>query len=291
MHGLLALGSLVLITHPTARVALRHSAVLSSNLQPPTSVCSNHVAERSPLMMCLQPPPPSPPAPSVPAAATTNEATSDGAGPLLVLVDDQAGMRSAVQKYLAQSGFRCSAYPSAEAALHAMAGAPPPDAVVTDVVMPGGMDGLAFVRTLRAHPQLCAVPVVLLTAKGLTPDRIAGYAAGCSAYIPKPFDPEELVAVLRSLTANTALHRSALLGTEVSALRADMSQVKQVRRSHQYLALIIREQDVGSRPRERHPVCPSTMLSACWALPRFSQPFAAAAWNAAASSGPASAVS
>ena len=192
---------------------------------------------------------PLPPSPPAAASADADEATPSntaGAGALLFLVDDQAGMRSAVQKYLVQSGFRVSAFASAEDALHAMNGAPAPDAVVTDVVMPGGMDGLAFTRTLRADPHLCAVPIVLLTAKGLTPDRIAGYGAGCNAYLPKPFDPDELVAVLKTLTANTKLHRSALLGSEVSALRQEVAEVRQLMRGMLQLQAAQQQQLAGA---------------------------------------------
>jgi DNA-binding response OmpR family regulator len=138
------------------------------------------------------------------ASPVAAAAADDGdAGPLLFLVDDQPGMRSAVERYLSQRGFRCRAFESAMDALNALGTtSPPPDALVTDVLMPGGMDGLELLRSVRADARLCAVPVVLLTARGLTADRIAGYDAGCSAYVAKPFDPEELVAVLRALTSN-----------------------------------------------------------------------------------------
>ena len=71
------------------------------------------------------------------------------------------------------------------------------------------------------------MPVVLLTAKGLTADRIAGYDAGCSAYIAKPFDPEELVSVLRALTSNALLARAAMVDTEIASLRAELASVRQ----------------------------------------------------------------
>ena len=167
--------------------------------------------------------------PIIAAAAPDDDDDVDdaGAGPLLFLVDDQPGMRSAVERYLSHRGFRCRTFESAPDALRAIArSTPPPDALVTDVLMPGGMDGLDLLRAVRADVRLCAVPVVLLTAKGLTSDRIAGYDAGCSAYVAKPFDPEELVAVLRALTSNALLARAALLGTEVTSLRTELANTR-----------------------------------------------------------------
>lgn len=151
------------------------------------------------------------------ASASTTPASGDASsasdiGPKLFLVDDQVGLRSAVSQYLSQRGFRCEAFSSAEEVLEALARAkPPPDALVADVLMPGGMDGLDLLRTVRADSRLCAMPVVLLTARGLTADRVAGYDAGASAYVSKPFEPEELVAVLRSITRNSLLARTRTL--------------------------------------------------------------------------------
>ena len=182
--------------------------------------------------ICSQRWPPAPMQDSTAAAAAeeVDEGSADlpTRGPRLFLVEDQQGMRTAVHRYLTQRGFRCEAFASGAEALRVMAESPPPDALITDVMMPDDIDGLDLLRAIRADPQLCGVPVVLLTARGLTPDRIAGYEAGASAYITKPFDPEELVAVLRALTGNALLARSALLGNEVATLRAEVAQMRQL---------------------------------------------------------------
>jgi CheY-like chemotaxis protein len=118
-------------------------------------------------------------------------------GARLVLIDDQMGMRNAVQNYLTQHGFECDAFASGADALRAMLTAPPPpDLIVADVLMKG-VDGLSLLQRIRAEPMLCAVPLVLLTAKGLTSDRIAGYNAGASAYLTKPFDPDGRTSLIR----------------------------------------------------------------------------------------------
>ena len=62
-----------------------------------------------------------------------------------------------------------------------------------------GMDGYALVRNLRASPRSRLIPIIFLTAKDETSDRIAGFHTGVDAYITKPFEPEELIAVVRSI--------------------------------------------------------------------------------------------
>lgn len=76
-----------------------------------------------------------------------------------------------------------------------------PDLIVSDVRMPR-MDGYALARRLRAVPQYELIPIVFLTAKGETEDRIEGFRSGVDAYLTKPFEPDELTAVVRNI-----LHR------------------------------------------------------------------------------------
>jgi DNA-binding NarL/FixJ family response regulator len=73
-----------------------------------------------------------------------------------------------------------------------------PDLVVSDVMMPQ-VSGYEFLKQLRDDPRFQHLPVVFLTARGMTKDRIAGFRAGVDGYIAKPFDPDELVAVIENL--------------------------------------------------------------------------------------------
>jgi DNA-binding NarL/FixJ family response regulator len=75
---------------------------------------------------------------------------------------------------------------------------------------------------------LCHMPVVLLTARGLSPDRIAAFRAGASAFISKPYDPQELVEVLRSLMTNALLARGAGMESEMRALREEVASLRQL---------------------------------------------------------------
>src|SRR5918912_1592155 len=70
--------------------------------------------------------------------------------------------------------------------------------MMSDIRIPG-VDGHALVRNPRAAPRTRPVPIVFLTAKDETADRIAGFRTGVDAYLTKPFEPEELVAVVKSI--------------------------------------------------------------------------------------------
>lgn len=73
-----------------------------------------------------------------------------------------------------------------------------PDVVLLDVLMPG-MDGLEVSRTMAQDPELCNIPVIMLSALEQATDVSAGYAAGARAYLGKPFSPSDLVDVIECL--------------------------------------------------------------------------------------------
>jgi DNA-binding NarL/FixJ family response regulator len=114
-----------------------------------------------------------------------------------LVVDDEEGIRNAVGTLLQENGFAVCLCPDATSALEQLQRTNF-DCVVSDVRMPG-LSGLDLVETLRTVESLRTVPVVLLTAAGRPDDRIAGYRAGADAYLPKPFDPDELVAIIGRL--------------------------------------------------------------------------------------------
>jgi DNA-binding NarL/FixJ family response regulator len=73
-----------------------------------------------------------------------------------------------------------------------------PDLIVSDIRMPG-MDGYELARRLRQNQSTALVPIVFLTAKDQTKDRIEGFRTGVDAYLTKPFEPDELLAVIASI--------------------------------------------------------------------------------------------
>lgn len=112
----------------------------------------------------------------------------------LLVVDDEPNLLRAVAACLKTGGYEVSTARSGREALMQLAETVP-DLVVSDVRMPG-MDGYQLARQLRGSPRTALVPIVFLTAKDEITDRIEGFRAGVDAYLTKPFEPDELIAVV-----------------------------------------------------------------------------------------------
>ncbi|MDX2232779.1 MAG: response regulator transcription factor [Leptolyngbyaceae cyanobacterium bins.349] len=149
----------------------------------------------------------------------------------LLLVDDEPGLREAVQAYLEDSGFAVDVASNAREGLD-LARQKLPDLVITDIMMPQ-VDGYQFLQQLRDEPQFKSLPVIFLTARGMTADRIQGYNAGCDAYLPKPFDPDELVAIVTNLLGKQSagrtggdeeVHNIADLARQIADIKSMLSQ-------------------------------------------------------------------
>jgi len=106
----------------------------------------------------------------------------------LLIVDDDERIRGLLQKFLMRSGFLVSGARDAAHARRVLSGLEF-DLIVLDVMMPGEV-GISLCRDLRKTLQ---TPILLLTAKGDTDDRINGLEAGADDYLAKPFEPKELL--------------------------------------------------------------------------------------------------
>ncbi len=116
----------------------------------------------------------------------------------ILLVDDEPGVRESVQAYLEYSEeFTVKAASNANEAWDLLQNETP-DLIISDIMMPE-VNGYQFLEKLRNDARYQALPVVFLTARGMTSDRIQGYNAGCDAYLPKPFDPDELESIVKNL--------------------------------------------------------------------------------------------
>lgn len=115
----------------------------------------------------------------------------------LLVVDDDPGLLLAVSETLRAEGYDVKTARRGAEALVIVAQSLP-DLIVSDIRMPG-MDGYQLVKNLRSNPRTRLVPIVFLTAKDETADRIAGFRTGVDAYLTKPFEPEELVAIIASI--------------------------------------------------------------------------------------------
>jgi DNA-binding response OmpR family regulator len=124
----------------------------------------------------------------------------------ILVVDDDADIRRFVEMNLRLEGYRVVTAADGAMAL-AMVATEVPDLVLLDVMMPG-LDGIEVTRRLRADSRTSTLPVIMLTAKSMTADRVLGLTAGADDYIMKPFDTLELVARVRSTLRRNAEARA-----------------------------------------------------------------------------------
>lgn len=134
----------------------------------------------------------------------------------ILIVDDDLGTRLSISDYLHLCGYQVIAADNGQQAL-AMVEEFRPDLLVTDIIMPQ-MNGYELVRRVRSAPRFRLLPVILLTARTKTQERILGYQSGCDLYLPKPFELEELAAAIRNL-----LERSQMIQSECRVLISEQS--------------------------------------------------------------------
>jgi two-component system, OmpR family, phosphate regulon response regulator OmpR len=115
-------------------------------------------------------------------------------GPHVLIVDDDRKLAAMLVEYLNARGYAAESRPDAARGLAALKELPI-EAVILDVMLPDA-DGFEICRRIRAESD---VPIVMLTARGEPADRIVGLELGADDYLPKPFDPRELLARLRAV--------------------------------------------------------------------------------------------
>ena len=120
----------------------------------------------------------------------------------LLIVEDNAPLLKAISLCLTQAGFEVMTSRDVNDALVRIAETIP-DLIVSDVMMPG-INGFAFAANIRANPRTDLIPIVFLTARDTREDRIAGFKAGVDAYLVKPFEPEEFIAVIKNILERVA---------------------------------------------------------------------------------------
>lgn len=144
--------------------------------------------------------------------------------PLTILVvDDDPGTRLAISHYLEMSGYSVITAENGQEAM-IMVDEYQPHLMVTDIIMPR-MDGYQLVRQVRQRPAFRLLPVIFLTARTNTEERIRGYQLGCDIYLPKPFELDELGAVIRNLLERSQLIQSEWRFSYPDALRSPNGSV------------------------------------------------------------------
>nr|WP_040652050.1 response regulator [Roseovarius sp. 217] len=132
--------------------------------------------------------------------------------PHILIVDDHREIRDALVKYLEKNGIRATSAANAVAMDVAMKEGQF-DLIVLDVMMPGE-DGLSVCRRLRAQG---GIPILMLTALGDETDRIVGLEVGADDYLPKPFNPRELLARIKAILRRS--NRAEVVGGNLTGHR------------------------------------------------------------------------
>ncbi|RUY84370.1 response regulator [Mesorhizobium sp. M7A.F.Ca.CA.001.10.2.1] len=166
-------------------------------------------------------------------------AAPDDDAPHLLVVDDDTRIRNLLKQYLTENGFRVTVAGNAGEARRKLAGLDF-DLLVLDVMMPGET-GVDLTKSLRAEKN---VPILMLTALSETDSRISGLEAGADDYLPKPFDPRELI-----LRINNILRRGGPATTpkvEQLVLGPYTFQIarRELKRGGEALKLTDREQEI-----------------------------------------------
>jgi two-component system alkaline phosphatase synthesis response regulator PhoP len=147
-------------------------------------------------------------------------------GQRVLVVDDDKEIVRIVRAYLEKAGFNVLTAYEGETALHIIR-SDRPDLVVLDLMLPD-RDGWSVTRIVRGDPSLAATPIVMLTARVEGEDRVLGLDLGADDYIPKPFNPHEVVARVRAVLrrANKDFGQSHIIQIGQLLLDADQHEVQ-----------------------------------------------------------------
>ncbi len=140
----------------------------------------------------------------------------------VLVVDDDKEIVRILRAYLQQAGYIVWVAYDGETALH-MIRSDRPDLILLDLMLPD-RDGWDITRRLRADETLAATPIIMLTARVETTDRVLGLNIGADDYIPKPFDPHEVVARVRAVLRRTQEGMAQPHVIQIGALRMDIDR-------------------------------------------------------------------
>jgi two-component system phosphate regulon response regulator PhoB len=141
-------------------------------------------------------------------------------GPTILIVDDEADISSALAFNLEREGFRAIEARSGTAALAILERSPRPDLVVLDLMLPD-VSGTEICKRLRREPQTKQLPILMLTAKSDTIDRVVGFEAGADDYVTKPFSVRELVLRIRAILRRRQGETATTEHVQIGSIRLD----------------------------------------------------------------------
>jgi two-component system cell cycle response regulator DivK len=120
----------------------------------------------------------------------------------ILVVEDQEDNRRIIRDLLSSVGYELVEAPDGEVGVR-LAEEQRPDLILMDIQLPG-LDGYEATRRIKADPELAAIPIVVVTSYALSGDEQKARAAGCDAYVAKPFSPRQLLATIREFLGETA---------------------------------------------------------------------------------------
>lgn len=158
----------------------------------------------------------------------------------ILIVDDDLGTRVSISDYLELSGYSVLTAVDGQEAL-TMVQQYHPHLMVTDIIMPR-INGYELVRQVRSIPDFRLLPVILLTTRVKTQERILGYKSGCDLYLPKPFELEELGAAIHNLLERSQFIQSEYRVWSEEDVSKPVNTVSEI--SEFYQQMTSREQEV-----------------------------------------------
>lgn len=173
---------------------------------------------------------------------TTDTTIADDA-PHILIVDDDTRIRTLLTEYLCKNGFRVNSAGTAEEARRKIDGLEF-DLLVLDVMMPGE-NGVSLARSLRGEDR--QVPILMLTARSETEHRIEGLEAGADDYLPKPFDPRELLLRVSNIVKRGAGPSQPKIEQIVFGPFTFVIARRELKRNGELIHLTDREQEIMVR--------------------------------------------
>ena len=146
----------------------------------------------------------------------------------ILVVDDDEGIRSLVKQYLNENSYLVTTAENAEAATQKVK-IVKFDLIILDIMMPG-KNGLEFIKD---HKKKLDTPIILLTAKGESSERVEGLEIGADDYLPKPFEPKELILRIKNILSKTVKTETKRI-IEFESVKIDLNKLLIIRDSNEF---------------------------------------------------------
>lgn len=166
---------------------------------------------------------------------------------IILIIDDDKSFQFSLKLYLEEKNFLVKTVENALEGFEFL-NQELPSVILLDIMMPQ-ISGYQFLEFVRSTPQLSCIPIIILTAKGLTADRIQGYSLGCNAYLSKPFNSEELLSIIQNVLAH---YKNYLLQANSPKLIIENQSVVQNNFGHVSVPFNSKEYELALSPREQN---------------------------------------